>query len=240
MGEYFMKKRKIGILILIVIFIFILYYYKARVKSKVVVSTPITGKIIAIDAGHGKPDEGAIGYMNTTEQKINLQISKKLQNVIEQSGANAIITRSTEDGIFDEKSKTIRQKKVSDIKNRVKIINDNSSDIMLSIHLNKFPDERYKGWQVFYQKGNVKSEKLANKIQESLNLNINKVSNRTPKPIKQIYIMDNIEMPGVVIECGFISNKDESQILKDEEYQNKLSWGIYLGVQEYFREENNE
>ncbi len=230
------KKNIVAILLVIVIIMSVAMSFIKKPKE-LTVSTPITGKIIAIDAGHGKPDEGAIGYMNTTEQKVNLEISQKLQNIIEQSGANCIITRATEDGIYDKQANTIRKKKISDIKNRVKIVNNNQSDIMLSIHLNKFSDPKYKGWQVFYQKGNIESEKLANSIQESLNLNINKISDRTPKPIENVYLMNNVKIPGVVIECGFISNPEESKKLKEKEYQNKLSWGIYLGVQDYFREE---
>lgn len=229
-----MKKK---ILYLISFFIFIILVILLIKKNKVVTSfTPIVSKTIVIDAGHGKPDEGATGLNNTIEQKINLEISRKLQNVIEQSGAMAVITRNTEKGIYNQDMHTIKSKKISDIRNRVKIVNESNANILVSIHLNKYSDSRYKGWQVFYQEKNEESKKLANSIQNSLNLNINCENKREVKPIKNIYLLDHVNIPAVVIECGFISNMEESRELKKDMYQNKIAWGIYFGLQDYFRE----
>lgn len=236
-----MNKKYIYSVIIFLITMLVIYITKCYTKEKdsIKVFTPITGRKIVIDAGHGKPDEGAMGYLNTTEQKINLEISQKLQNIVEQTGGIAIITRATEDGIYSDESKTIKSKKISDIKNRVKIINGNT-DIMVSIHLNKFSDSRYKGWQVFYKKNCEKSKMLANKIQNSLNNNISNENKRVPKVINGIYILDKSKVPSVIVECGFISNLDETKKLKEQNYQNKIAWGIYFGLQDYFREAENE
>lgn len=198
---------------------------------------PITNKTIVIDAGHGLPDEGAVGFNGTTEQAINLSVSLKLQQLIEQSGAKVLLTRSDENGIYSIDTDSIRNKKVSDIKNRVEIGNGNNADIFISIHLNKFPESIYRGWQTFYQKGNEKSRILAQNIQENLGKNIEFKNNRVPLPITGVYIMDHVNIPTIVIECGFLSNPQEAELLKGENYQNKLAWGIFIGIQNYFQKE---
>lgn len=204
-------------------------------------STPISNKTIIIDAGHGLPDSGASSFNGTTEQAINLSIALKLQKIIEQSGAKVILTRSDENGIYSTDSTSIRNKKVSDIKNRVQIGNNSSADIFVSIHLNKFSgSSEYKGWQTFYQKDSVQSCVLANKIQENLNKNIKEENSRKVLSLSNVYIMDNVQIPTVIVECGFLSNPEETENLKKDEYQNKLVWGIYLGIQDYFYNEVNE
>lgn len=200
---------------------------------------PITNKVIVIDAGHGLPDEGAVGFNQTTEQAINLSIALKLQKLIEQSGAKVILTRSDENGIYSIDSKSIKNKKVSDIKNRVEIGNSNDADLFISIHLNKYPPSQiYRGWQTFYQKNNEKSQMLAKMVQETLNKNIELKNDRTPLPITGVYIMDKLNIPTIIIECGFLSNPEEVNLLKTDDYKNKLVWGIFNGLQEYFAKEN--
>lgn len=185
--------------------------------------------------GIGKPDEGAVGLFGTTEQAINLSISLKLQKLIEQCGAKVILTRSDENGIYSIDSKSIREKKVSDIKNRVDLGNNSNADIFISIHLNKYPpSEIYRGWQTFYQNKNDESENLATLIQNNINKNIDYENNRTPMKITDVYIMKNVTIPTVIVECGFLSNSEETTLLKDDTYQYKLAWGIFLGIQEYF------
>jgi N-acetylmuramoyl-L-alanine amidase len=182
------------------------------------------------------------GFYATSEQAINLSITLKLQKIIEQSGAKVLLTRSDENGIYSVDSKSIRNKKVSDIKNRVKLGNESSADMFLSLHLNKFPPSGiYRGWQTFYQNNNLKSKLLSECIQNNINLNIDyNNNNRTPHPISGVYIMDKVEIPTVIVECGFLSNQEETALLKTDAYQNKLVWGIFLGLQNYFEKEQNE
>lgn len=197
-------------------------------------STPITNKIIVLDAGHGIPDEGAVGFTGTTEQAINLSIVLKLQKLIEQSGAKVILTRSDENGIYSLDSTSIRSKKVSDIKNREQIIDNCNADICISIHLNKYTDSKYSGWQTFYQSNSENSKALSEFIQNELNNNMDDNNDRIPMSIKGVYLMEHIDIPGVIVECGFISNPEEEQKLKEESHQSKLAWGIYTGIQKYF------
>ena len=177
---------------------------------------------------------GAQSSNGTTEAETNLKIALKLQNLLEQSGCTVILTRSDENAIYDIESKTLKQKKVSDIKNRVKIGNESSADIFVSIHLNKIPQQQYDGWQTFYKKGSEEGKKLAVSIQNNLNEVIQKENNRVAKTIDNIYIIKHVEIPITIVECGFLSNPVEEKKLLEDEYQNRLAWGIYNGIIDYF------
>ena len=199
-------------------------------------STPVSGKTIVIDAGHGVPDEGAQSSTGTTEAETNLKITLKVQELLEQSGCTVILTRSDENAIYDVDSNTLKQKKISDIRNRVKIGNESSADIFVSIHLNKIPQQQYYGWQCFYKEGNEQSNKLAKSIQENLNKSMQKENNRVAMKIDNIYIIKHVEIPTSIVECGFLSNPEEEKQLLDDNYQNRLAWGIYSGIINYFYE----
>ena len=199
-------------------------------------ATPASGKTIVLDAGHGVPDEGAESSNGTTEAETNLKIALKVQNLLEQSGCNVVLTRSDENAIYDLDANTLKQKKISDIRNRVKIGNEATADIFVSIHLNKIPQSQYYGWQCFYKPNDEKSIKLAKQIQENLNKSIQKENKRVAMKLDTVYIMKHVEIPISIVECGFLSNLEEEKQLLDDSYQNKLAWGIYNGIQEYFYE----
>lgn len=172
--------------------------------------------------------------LGTTEAETNLKIAIKLQNLLEQSGATVILTRSDENAIYDLDSNTLREKKISDIHNRVKIGNESQADIFVSIHLNKIPQSQYYGWQTFYKEGNEQSMKLAKSIQGNLNDAVQKENNRVAMKIDNIYIVKHVEIPISIVECGFLSNPEEEKLLLQDDYQNKLAWGIYNGIMDYF------
>lgn len=230
------RKRINVILLCVFVSIFAFILVTDRKASVPTVSLPVSGKTIVIDAGHGKPDEGAESSKGTTEAETNLKIALKLQNLLEQSGATVILTRSDENAIYDLDAKTLKQKKISDIHNRVKIGNESSADIFVSIHLNKIPQQQYDGWQTFYNGNNENSRKLAVSIQNKLNDAIQKENNRIAKTIDNVYIIKHVEIPTTIVECGFLSNPEEERSLLEDEYQNKLAWGIYNGVINYFYE----
>ena len=228
------KKKYYFILIMIVISI-ISFSISSKTKDTIpTVSLPVSGRTIVLDAGHGFPDQGAENSKGVTEANLNLLITKKVQTLLEQSGCNVILTRSDENGIYDAKSNTLREKNVSEIKNRVKIGNESSADVFVSIHLNKIPQSQYYGWQTFFKKNNEKSEQLAKSIQEELNSSIQRENRRESLKITGKYIIDYVEIPITIVECGFLSNVEEVQLLQQDEYQNKLAWGIYNGIMDYF------
>lgn len=232
-----MKKRILFFAIIISLIIFITLYGAKDVKIIPTMAVPVTNKVIVIDAGHGKPDSGAENENGVSEEAINLKIALKLQKYLESSGATVLLTRSDENGIYEIDSKTISQKKVSDIKKRVKIANESSADIYVSIHLNKIPQGQYWGWQTFYNSANEKSKLLADSIQKNLNETISKDNKREIKKLDNIYIMKNVEIPIALVECGFLSNEQEASKLQQDDYQSKLAWGIYDGIMDYFNKQ---
>ncbi len=227
-------KYLLGIFVILLIFTFVSNSNTEKNNYISTVSLPISGKTVVVDAGHGIPDEGAEVGDGTTEAETNLKIALKLQNLLEQSGCNVILTRSDENAIYDIESKTLKQKKISDIRNRVKIGNESSADIFVSIHLNKIPQTKYSGWQTFYNKNSIEGKKLATYIQKNLNDAIQKENNRVPSKIENIYIINNVEIPTTIVECGFLSNEEERENLLNDSYQNRLAWGIYNGIIDYF------
>ena len=177
---------------------------------------------------------GAQSSNGTTEAETNLKIVLKVQNLLEQSGCTVILTRSDENAIYDLDAKTLKQKKISDIHNRVKIGNNSSADAFVSVHLNKIPQSQYYGWQCFYKSGDENSIKLAKQIQESLNKSIQKKNERKVMKLDSVYIIKHVEIPISIVECGFLSNPEEEKELLEDSYQNKLAWGIYNGIINYF------
>ena len=233
------KKIRYAVLSVFMLFMIVAIALSSRSEIKNYIDTvslPVSGKVVVVDAGHGVPDEGAEVGDGTTEAQTNLKIALKLQNLLEQSGCTVILTRSDENGIYDLDSKTLKQKKISDIRNRVKIGNESSADIFVSIHLNKIPHPQYSGWQTFYNKNSEQGQKLAKQIQSNLNEAIQKENKRVPAKIENIYIINNVEIPTTIVECGFLSNPEEKELLLTDSYQNRLAWGIYNGIIDYFYE----
>ncbi len=175
--------------------------------------------IIIIDAGHGGEDGGATSYTGKLESNINLEIAKKLNELCHLLGYDARMIRTTDVSVYTEGS-TIAEKKVSDLRRRVQIVNNTENAILISIHQNTFSDSRYSGAQVFYA-NTAGSRELAERLQIRLSI-INPGSKRRIKPADNVYLMQHINKPGVLIECGFISNPEEEAKLLSADYQNKL------------------
>ena len=233
------RKRLMIMLSMVFVSLFVFNFQIAnngKMNTVETVALPVTNKVIVVDAGHGVPDEGAESSSGTTEAQTNLKIALKLQGLLEQSGSTVILTRSDENAIYDIDSKTLRQKKISDIHNRVKIGNESSADIFVSIHLNKIPQNQYYGWQTFYKPSDEKSMKLAKSVQNNLNEAIQKENKRVSMKLDTVYIMKHVEIPITIVECGFLSNPEEEKLLLTDEYQDKLAWGIYNGIIDYFYE----
>jgi len=228
------KKRISFILIMLMISVISFAVKKDEKDTVQTVSLPVSDKTIVLDAGHGYPDQGAESANGVTEASINLIITQKVQALLEQSGCTVILTRSDENGIYSLDSNSLREKKVTDIKNRVKIGNESSADAFISIHLNKIPQSQYYGWQAFFKQKSTESEELAKSIQEELNSSIQRENKREALKITGKYIIEHVEIPITIIECGFLSNPEEEKLLQQDEYQNKLAWGIYNGIMDYF------
>lgn len=176
--------------------------------------------VIVIDAGHGGIDGGATAVNGKLESHINLQIALRLQDLMHLLGYDTYMIRTTDTSIYTE-GNTIASQKVSDLKNRVRIVNETANCLLISIHQNTYPDSRYAGAQVFYGK-NEECKAFASTMQTALNTALCPNNQRQIKSSKGIYLMENIEKCGVLIECGFISNPQDASNLCSEAYQMKL------------------
>lgn len=230
------KKRLIFISFAIIISIFSCSLNFENIsETQAVSSTPISNHTIILDAGHGNPDGGAVGDDGSIESELNLDIVLKLQNLLEASNCTVLLTRSDENGIYESSADTIRSQKISDMKNRVEIANNSGAEMFVSIHMNKLEQIQYSGWQTFYKNDDEDSKKIAESIQTSLNYFIKRENSRTIKSISGIYLTKNVEIPLVLVECGFLSNAEENQLLQTDEYQDELAWSIYIGIMDYFK-----
>lgn len=181
---------------------------------------PISGgSVLVIDAGHGGEDGGTTGAAGTAEDEVNLSIAKRLEAMLTLMGYQTRMTR-TDSGSLATEGETIRARKQSDLRNRVALANKYQNSILVSIHQNHFPDPKYDGAQVFFTDS---AESLANAMQASLTTALAPQSRRTAKEASGIYLMEHITCPGLLIECGFLSNPAEEQKLLSAQYQKHLA-----------------
>jgi N-acetylmuramoyl-L-alanine amidase len=200
-----------------------------------------TQKVIILDPGHGGEDPGAVSeYSGVKEKDINLKIAFKLKELLEKQNYEVIMTREEDILKYDENTKDIYQKRKQDLTQRKKIMDEGGGDIVVSIHLNCFPQTQYHGAQVFYPPNSNESQQLANSIQNSLKKNVDPENKRVamvkepPQGQKPIMILRDIKTTTVIVECGFLSNFNEEAKLRTDEYQNKLADGIRAGIINYF------
>ena len=186
---------------------------------------PVSRKIVVIDAGHGGWDPGMV-HGKVEEKDINLSIAKKLQTFLEQGGATVIITR------LDDSA--LGTKKTSDMHARRTIANTSKADIFVSIHQNSYNSASVRGFQAFYFNESDNSKKLAACIQHRLKEFVNPGNKLGSRANKNYYVLKQTEMPAVLVECGFLTNYNDRTKLTTDEYQEKIAWGIYLGIVDYF------
>ena len=188
---------------------------------------------IIIDAGHGGVDGGATDN-GLLEKDINLSIALKLRDLLTADGYKIVMTRETDVSIHDPSASTIREKKNSDLKRRVEIINSDDNNILISIHQNRFEQSTYSGTQMFYSYNNENSILLAEEMRKSI---VNFLQPENKRGLKKsddsIYLLKKAKVPAVIIECGFLSNVEEAQKLASEDYQQKMAFSIYCGIVGY-------
>lgn len=190
-------------------------------------------RTVVIDAGHGGEDGGATGKSGTIEKGINLAIAKDLQDLLLASGYRVVMTRTTDDDISDDLD-TIRQRKTSDLHNRLKVVESQENCILVSIHQNKFPQSQYHGTQIFYSGNTAESKTLAESIRARVVDLLQNDNDRTTKAAtSSIYLLWNAKVPAVLVECGFLSNPEEEQRLQDSTYQKQMAFAICCGVLDY-------
>ena len=217
-------------ILLFAVFLIVIFGFSFFATSAVQtnVATPL-GIVIAIDAGHGGPDGGTVGTKTgVVESDLNLIYAKKLTKYLESLGITVVNTRSSQKGLCKG---TEDDFKLVDMKNRVDIINNSNAQLLISIHMNKFSSSSENGAQVFFKQDDTESERLASGIKDMLVANFDNA--RKLVLGGDYYILNNSKMPGVIVECGFLSNETEEKLLQQEEYQNKMCYSIYSGIINY-------
>ena len=199
------------------------------------VSQEETAKKIVIDAGHGGRDPGMVGTEGVEEKGINLAIAQKLENLLEENGFEVIMTRDSDEGLYEEDA---QNKKAQDMQRRCEIIKEAEPLLTVSIHQNSYSDPSVKGPQVFYYQHSAEGEKLASFIQNSMNEGLEAESPKEAKANDSYYLLLHVKEPIVIVECGFLSNREEAEKLDDEEYQDRMAWTIHMGIMEYLNEQD--
>lgn len=188
------------------------------------------GYTVVIDAGHGGEDGGTSSASGVLEKELNLIFSKKLETLFKAAGVNTVMTRSEDKLLYDPLSDYKGRKKILDAKERIRIVNECENPIFVSIHMNAFPESRYKGLQVYYSKNDPFSEELAKSVQRDVCYLMQNDNDRKIKAARDIFLLDRLSVPAILIECGFLSNPDEAALLANEEYQNILSFIIFYSI----------
>lgn len=198
---------------------------------------PLSGKIILLDAGHGGPDGGAQSG-KTLEKDIALSITLKIRDYLQQQGALVVMTRTTDTDLAAPDTRGYSRRKVEDLKQRLKMINNTDNDLFISIHLNAIPSSRWSGAQTFFAPQHEENARVAAFIQDELRKNLENTT-RKAKPINQVYILKNAKKPGALVEVGFLSNPGEKENLKMDSYQEKVAISIYKGILRFFSNEKD-
>ncbi len=229
-----MKKRTVTAAVICFLCVIALGIKTYEHNSQNAAALNVSEKVIIIDAGHGGEDGGAVGGDGTPEKELNLAVALKLQALLEQQGCTVFMTRSEDISLSTEEDNAKRQRKIADLNNRKNMVEKYGVDAFVSIHMNTFPDKKYFGAQVFYAKSPEDSKRLASCIQEEIN-DVDKENTRVAKDgTAGIYVLQDVLVPSVVVECGFLSNEKDLQRLKTDTYRTKLAIAVFNGITKYF------
>lgn len=225
---FIVVKRKMLVIVFLILLTMI--FLGIAVKNKSFFVSKNLNSVIVIDPGHGGDDGGCIGIDGTLEKDINLEISKKLADIFSDNGYNVVMIRSDDSDLCDESKKTVKARKNSDLKKRVEIINNSNCALLISVHCNQYSDSKIFGSQVFYTQNDTVSEGFAKNVMAELK----KLDEKNKRVAKELpnknYIFSNIKTPGILVECGFLSNSEECERLKNDDYREKIARAIYNGA----------
>ena len=232
-------KNLTWIIVLALLFGTAVFLYQPPVVNSTFSPARSAGETVVIDAGHGGEDGGAISVSGAVESQINLAIALRLDQVLGLYGVNTVLLRNSDISLHDADASTLRQKKVSDLHNRVEAIEALEDPVVISVHQNTFQNSKYHGAQVFYANGEL-SLPLAQITQSMLRQTLDPENDRKPTAVSEsVYLMNHISCRAILVECGFLSNPQEDVLLQSADYQTKLAAtlaGAYLNYQETTQE----
>lgn len=192
---------------------------------------PLKGKIIAVDAGHGGADPGAVGLTGTLEKDINLSLAKKLETLLTEKGAVVVMTRK-DDSVYSDVKR-------EELDHRAELVKKKDAELFLSLQCNAVPNSELRGAQTFYYPDSEKGQQLAEAIQNRF-IKTLKNTDREALTLSSAYIMSKLDIPAIMVEVGFLSNAEEEQLLNKEAYQEKIIAAIYGGITDYYEKQDSE
>ena len=218
--------KKIEFLFLVILLITLITI--SRKMENYVSSSAVDAKKIEVvlDPGHGDSDPGKIGINQALEKDINVSIAKKVQSRLKKEGVQVLMTRENDEMLAKESD---TNKKIQDMKARVQLMNESSPKLVVSIHQNSYTDERIHGAQVFYYAQSAEGKEVAEIMQKAL-LKVDESNKRQAKPESTYYILKRTKPPTIIVECGFLSNSEEAELLVSDDYQEKLADAITAGI----------
>ena len=191
---------------------------------------------VVVDAGHGGEDGGATGVHGELEKDINLAIALELQRLLEQHQFEVVMVRDWDTDLADQNLPTVAQRKRSDLRQRLRLVEESGGCVLLSIHQNFFTESQYSGAQVFYSANDPRGEALAEAIRASIVETLQPENTRQNKVGEGVYLLEQCQVPAVLVECGFLSNPEEAAALADPDYQKQMAQAIYNGLVRYLKE----
>ncbi len=231
MGEK--QGRILGIVMTCLLVLFILIVVKESAEYVSVLKengTKETRHTIVIDPGHGGNDPGKVAINSALEKDVNLAIALKLKKYLEQEDMEVVMTRQEDKGLYEE---TDSNKKVHDMKNRLAIMEGAKPALVVSVHQNSYPEESVSGVQVFYYRDSAEGKRAALLVQEQMIATLQPAKEREAKENSTYYILKKTTVPTIIVECGFLSNREEADRLTSEDYQERVAWAIHLGIMRY-------
>jgi N-acetylmuramoyl-L-alanine amidase len=202
------------------------------VKTWTYWSLPLSGKVIALDAGHGGADGGAVSREGTIEKDLNLSIVLYLRDYLQQAGALVTLTREGDYDLAEQGTKGYSRRKTQDLLKRAARVKEKKADLAVSVHMNSIPSPRWSGAQTFFYSRNEEGRLLAEDIQKELQMVLGN-TNRAAKSNDSVYLLKSLDLPAALVEVGFLSHPEESRLLADEAYQKKVAAAIYRGILRY-------
>ncbi|MEO3948021.1 N-acetylmuramoyl-L-alanine amidase CwlD [Gorillibacterium sp. CAU 1737] len=225
---------KLSVTLMLLVMMVLVFGYRLPSES---VSTqwslPLSGKVIAIDAGHGGPDGGAVSREGVVEKDVNLAVALYLRDYLQEAGALVVMTRETDTDLADSGTKGYSKRKTEDLVRRAQALNARQVDLFLTIHMNSIPSPRWSGAQAFYTENHPDNAALAALVQDEIRKNLAN-TDRVAKPVdKTVYLLKMMKVPSALVELGFLSNPEEARNLSQPSYQQKLAATVYQGILRY-------
>ena len=232
-GSICLKKYKLELFMTCLLLVSFYFLSRQAAQVSVITKNREKSQVIAVDPGHGGTDPGMIGVDGLEEKGINLEISMKLSELLKEKGYRVVMTRKEDKGLSDPSASN---KKAQDMQRRIAFLEEANPVLTVSIHQNSFSDQNVRGPQVFYYENSVEGKNLAEKIQESMNKSLAPKRPRMIKANTSYYLLKRSKGTLVIVECGFLTNSEEAELLKTETYQQKAAEAIAEGIDDYLKE----